>query len=121
MYTAIVLDKDSRNRLLQMFSHLPQEWELICHHMTINMGPSSKGPASGRVGEEINFIAKEIAEDDKVIAIGLQNDLPTINKKPHVTIAVNRSAGGKPVMSNNLTNWQQLPTPIYLSGTIEEV
>ena len=121
MYTAIVLDKDSRTRLMEMFSHLPKEWELICHHMTINMGSADKGPAKDKVGQEINFIAKEIAQDDKVIAIGLQNDLPTINKKPHITIAVNRGNGGKPVMSNYLSNWQPLSTPIYLSGIIQEV
>jgi hypothetical protein len=43
------------------------------------------------------------------------------NPKPHITIAVNRQGGGKPMMSNKLTNWTKLRIPLSLSGKVTEV
>lgn len=35
MYTALVLDKESKKRLINRFIHLiPKEWEIVAHHMT---------------------------------------------------------------------------------------
>lgn len=42
------------------------------------------------------------------------------NKIPHITIAVNVAGGGKPVMSNNITDWQPM-NPVSLKGTVSEV
>jgi len=116
MYSAVNLDKESRMRLLNMFSNLPSEWELICHHMTIALGNPSP-EIEARLGEEVHLIADTFAQDDKVIAIGVKTDIPSKNKIKHITIAVNRLAGGKPVLSNSLTDWHPM-TPIYLSGQI---
>lgn len=117
MYSAVNLDKESRMRLLGIFSKLPSEWELICHHMTIDLGKPSPD-IEARIGEEVHLIADKIAQDDKNIAIEVKTDVPSRNKIKHITIAVNRSAGGKPALSNMLTDWKAMPT-IYLSGRIE--
>ena len=53
MYTAIVLDDRSKSELIHTFGNLPSGWELICHHMTINLGSASKGPAESYLGQEV--------------------------------------------------------------------
>lgn len=123
MYTALVLDKDSRKRLINRFIHLiPKEWSIIAHHMTINMGPIRKGPADPTLlGQSAELTVVSVAADDLVMAVGVKSDVPSKNDRPHITLAVNRAAGGKPVMSNKLENWESLADPFDLFGTIQEV
>ena len=58
-------------------------------------------------------------EDGNVVAVKV--DGISDNKTPHITIGVNRSAGAKPVQSNNITKWDILRTPIALLGQVEEL
>jgi hypothetical protein len=124
MYTALVLTPASQKELLNHFSGLiPPTWQKICHHMTINMGNAGSGPLQAsqfNIGENAELTVITVAGDEKVIAVGVETNVPTANKVKHITLAVNRQDGGKPFHSNNLTNWQ--PTsPIKLQGVIEEV
>jgi hypothetical protein len=124
-YTAIVLTDESHRLLLNKFKEaIPSSWEMIAHHVTLHMGSPDR--------EEVIMILQDnsyefdvigVAKDDKVIAarVALPASMKSSNKIPHVTIAVNRKAGGKPVMSNNLSNWIMLPNPFKISGTLEEV
>lgn len=123
MYTALVLDKESKERLVRRFAHLiPANWDIIAHHMTINMGPISKGPADpSLLGQTAELTVVAVAADDKVMAVEVTSDVPSKNAKKHITLAVNREGGGKPVMSNNLSNWEALPEQLDLYGTIGEV
>jgi hypothetical protein len=63
---------------------------------------------------------------DMAVAVGVEgypafeNDGITPKRKPHVTIAVNTEAGGKPVMSNDITNWIKLDSYINVSGVVTE-
>jgi hypothetical protein len=45
---------------------------------------------------------------------------PSKNEIPHITIAVNEAEGGKPVMSNNITNWFGYGGDLNLSGKVVE-
>ena len=50
-YTAIVLDPESSQILLDKFRDLiPEGWKKYAHHMTINMKTASDGPANGLLG-----------------------------------------------------------------------
>lgn len=123
MYTALVLDKQSKKKLLEKLTgRVPSDWEVIAHHMTINMGPITKGPANpdllGTLGK---LSVVSLASDEKVMAVGVRSDVPSKNDKPHVTIAVNRAAGGKPFLSNKLTEWEPLMEPFELTGVIQQV
>ena len=60
------------------------------------------------------------ASDEKVIAVRVTGYF-TKNKIPHITLAVNRKGGGKPVMSNELKNWQPVLKPFTVKGTIREL
>jgi hypothetical protein len=55
------------------------------------------------------------------MAVGVQTEVPSVNSKKHITIAVNRKAGGKPFMANKLVVWKPVPKEIHLSGVVEEV
>jgi hypothetical protein len=117
-YTAVVLDNNSRMALYQ-YAPSGKEWSKIAHHMTINMGPAAVGPAAAMVGQAAVLVGRAIAYDDKVVAVQVETTVPSTNSIKHVTIAVNRSNGGKPFMSNHLVNWHPID-PITLKGVIAE-
>jgi hypothetical protein len=117
-WSAVVLDENSRNRLIAEYkSQIPQGWEIIAHHMTINF----RG-LSDEEGKLVNLKVIEVGLDDKALAVKVVGyDKPTNNAFPHVTIAINRSGGAKPKDSNDIKNWTKVPNGITLSGTIENL
>lgn len=118
-YSAVVLDDKSRAKLLKVFGELvPEGWETIAHHMTITMGGLPEHLKKFN-GTTVRLTVDSVGYDDKVIALGVTG-FESKNKQPHITLAVNRSNGGKPVMSNNLTNWTKIPR-INITGRITEV
>lgn len=119
MYVALVLDKESAQILQNEFKDLfPEDWSVICHHMTINMGDEKKSPAAHMIGQEHELQAISFAKDDKVCAVGVQTEVPSTNERKHVTIAVNNKDGGKPYFSNKLETWVPLEKVILLKGKI---
>lgn len=118
-YSAVVLDEMSRNTLIsEMKKFIPEEWKVIAHHMTINLGPLKK---KENLGKEVEIIADSWAKDQNAIAVtvrGYERDMPG---NPHITIAINEPAGAKAKDSNNLSGWQPLSSPISLRGRVEEV
>jgi hypothetical protein len=123
-YSAVVLDNNSRNMLIKVFkSMIPEEYEIIAHHMTIKMGAleaGSKAKEDMNNGTTIILNVKDYAINDKVMAVGVDG-YESNNIKPHITLAVNKKAGGKPVMSNKLTDWKELIFPLALTGKVTEV
>lgn len=119
-YSAVVLDDKSRTTLLNhLQSNIPQDWEIIAHHMTINMGELDS-QYEKYLGMKVNLKVTHIGFSDLVMAVGVQG-FGTVNKVPHITIAVNRKEGGKPFMSNKITNWKPVQFAIELTGVVEEV
>ena len=122
-YTAVELDDNSHQALAKL---APQGWKAFAHHMTII--PPTLQQSEPRynypkypLGSEVPLKAVAIAQNDKVIAVKIESDIPTKNKIPHVTIATN--AGGKPMDSNNFgeSDFKPLDKPISLSGVIKEI
>jgi len=138
-YVAIVLDEISHNKLVkwagETFSTLKaningNNWEVICHHMTIKMGDKLPEQISQYLGDEVTLEAFKYGFDEKVIAVkvmpansndgGIHILDDRLIKLPHVTVAVNRANGGKPVMSGLLTNWKSME-PLKLKGIVKIV
>ncbi len=141
-YTGIVLDQASRKLLLDNLSaqgiQIDPSWEVIAHHCTVNLGSFKDGPAFtpstfktflGKItgfpkiqwlGRKVPMIVNSIAKNDLVMAVGVTTNVPSTNETKHITIAVNRAAGGKPYMSNLLTSWKNI-VPFTINGTLEEV
>ena len=123
-YSAVVLDDESHAKLVQVFAPMiPEGWETIAHHMTINMGALDAGSDAKQDMEndvEVKLNVVDYAMDNLVMAVGVEG-YPSSNAKPHVTIAVNRAEGGKPYLSNKLNDWKPLSFPLQLTGKVTEV
>jgi tRNA nucleotidyltransferase/poly(A) polymerase len=117
-YSGVVLNEKSRELLKTYIPH-PEGWEFITHHMTINMGPL-KEEYKPLLGQSFDLLVTHIGQTDKVIAVKVESEIKTQNKTPHITIAVNRVEGGKPVMSNDITEWVPI-YPFEVEGKIEEI
>jgi hypothetical protein len=119
-YTAIVLDEKSREKLMGIVEP-PESWDILCHHMTINLG-EAKPEFARMVGKQVSIVIESAAIDFGigVMAVGVNTDIPSKNDVKHITVAVNRSIGAKPKDSNKLTSWVPM-TPMVLSGKITEV
>lgn len=126
-YSAVVLDNASRLRLLKRFiDSIPNDYEVIAHHMTINMGVI-KSEYEKYLGLNVNLYINEIGIGDLVIAVGVESamignvEIKSNNDKQHITLAVNRSDGGKPYMSNKIVDWNSLGVGMKLVGKLTEV
>jgi predicted kinase len=119
MFASLVLDDTSRSKLLNEVSkYIPEGWKVIAHHMTINFGKGLPIQLKSDLGKQKTIRATEIGISEMAIAVkvdGYYSD----NTTPHVTIAINPN-GGKPIMSNDITNWQPLENKIVLNGVVTE-
>lgn len=119
-YSAVVIDDRSKYRLIQKFKNvIPEGWKIIADHMTINLGEIDSDYMK-YLGMTIRLSINDIAMDDKVIALGVTG-FHSENSKPHITLAINETEGGKPMMSKDLTNWEKLRRPFFITGRISEV
>ena len=129
-YSGVVLDNDSRQRLLNSVD-IPKGWEPIAHHMTITLGPllhpkgkhdfsKNYGP-----GDEVALKVTHVGLDDRAMAVKVEAP-HEISKKiafPHITIAVNREGGGKPFHSNKIPvdNFKPIKGDLVVKGIVTEV
>jgi predicted kinase len=118
LYSAVVLDRASHNKLVT--THLPiaipKDWIIYARHMTIIFG---KGlPVKEDLGKQVTLRVTHVGISDMAMAVRVEG-FPTTNDIPHVTLAVNPE-GGKPVMSNQITKWQDVK-PFYITGIVSEI
>jgi hypothetical protein len=117
LYSAVVLEKASQNVLFHNLEHMiPKGWIKFGHHMTITMGPLKD---KSLLGTEQMLVVNKVGISDMAMAVMVQSDIETKNEISHVTVAINPD-GGKPVMSNNITNWQDVRMFILL-GQVTEI
>ena len=118
MYTALVLDEPSKQKLLAAMDPqvLAEYDEVIAHHMTINMG-SCQMPTE--LGKPYALQVVGIGRDEKVLAAQVESECASNNSIKHITVAVNRAKGGKPFMSNKIATWEPWSGPA-LKGVVEE-
>lgn len=118
-YTAIVLDPECQAAIKSCVS-IPEGWAYRAHHMTLHMGPHDPDN-DPPIGERFGLLVTDLGGDsaDMAIAFRVKTQAKTVNRNPHITIAVNEAAGGKPWMSNNIENWA--PTVAFtVTGTVQE-
>ena len=117
-FAFVELDTKSISRLLIRFNHLiPSGWSIHAHHMTVSFGKGLSPEQRADIGKSVDLKGIAIGISDKAIAIKVEG-YPTTNDIPHITLGV--SPDGKPVMSNNIINWEPLESHIGLSGIVGE-
>ena len=118
LYSCVLLDKASYNKLLQPENYnyidIPDGWRIYAHHMTITLGPLKD---KSDIGKTVMLRAIKVGLSDKAMAIQVEG-YPTKNAIPHVTLAV--GPDGKPKDSNDITKWQDIK-PFNLSGVVTEI
>lgn len=143
MYTAVVLDFESRTALLKEFEKFQLEQSgfqtknaqghPLTHHVTLNMGKiDEKLNSKDLIGETVEFKVVSFGCNNQVAAFAVEHQhgkfgfpsVQTSNKSPHITAAINIANGGKPFKSNELfeqnnTNWAKLE--LTVKGTVQEV
>jgi hypothetical protein len=117
LYSAVVLDEGSRNSLLsRVEDEIPNDWKIIAHHMTIIFGKPV--PNQEDLGKEVILKVTELGISDMAMAVKVEG-YPSKNNIPHITLAINPD-GGKPVLSNDITNWKKLK-PFNIKGKVTEI
>jgi hypothetical protein len=117
-YSAVVLDKQSRDAILNHLS-IPNGWKTICHHMTIKLGELPDN-LKNRIGEKVTLRINKLGESDKALAVGVDTEL-SMNAIPHITVAINIANGAKPKDSNDIKDWKDLSESFNVTGKIEEI
>lgn len=132
MYSAVVLDEKSQLKLQSWAEknikvnhiRLPilvrdNGWKMICHHMTVKF-PGTPEYLKRYLNTNQSLDVTHVGVSDKVVAVRVVG-FPSDNKIPHITVAVNVREGGKPVMSNQITDWTPVSDKLTLKGTFEEL
>lgn len=131
MYSAVVLDEKSQLKLEKLAEDIKVNgirvpilvrdngWKMYNHHMTVNMG-ELPNYLKQYIGTKQKLEATHIGVSPMAVAVRVSG-FESKNKIPHVTVAVNISGGGKPVMSNDIKDWRPLETTIKLVGEVKEL
>ena len=117
LYSAVVLDEQSHNDLLNNFKNvIPEDWKTFAHHMTIAFGKGVDNPEE--LGTTVRLKVVELGVSDMAIAVMVEG-YASKNAIPHITLAINPN-GGKPVMSNQITDWKPIKS-FEISGTVTNI
>ena len=125
-YKAVVIDTPSHDIIVDIVDTnfgITEGVEVIGHHMTITMGTDSKGKFPGYVtGAELQLQVVAVGRNETNTAVKIAPPFPTKNCKKscaHITVTVDREAGGKPAHSNKITEWKELDKPVVIKGIVE--
>jgi hypothetical protein len=117
LYSCVLLEEASKNVVLHNLGrYIPEGWKVFAHHMTINLGPLKDKEL---LGTEHMLTVTHVGLSDMAMAVKVKTDIKTKNAFTHVTVAINPD-GGKPVMSNEITKWQDV-RPFILLGKVTEI
>ena len=72
------------------------------------------------LGKKVTLTVTHLGKSDLAIAVKV-NGYTSTNDTPHITLAVNVNAGGKPFNSNQITNWVKLPREISITGIVTDI
>lgn len=120
IYYGVFIDDESKGKLS---SFIPDDaYKVFCDHMTIafktQFTEEIVSYCEEMLGEEVELTATHIGMTEDVIAVAVETECESLNNTKHITLCT-LSPKGRPVQSNNITDWQPLPAPITLHGTVK--
>lgn len=121
LYSAVVLDEDSRDKLLTLvrsYVEVPENWAKLAHHMTIIFKEGLPPELKNDLNKNVTLTVKTIGISDDAIAVGVEG-YPTTKDTPHITLAI--PPNGKPGDSNNIEDWKDIKDTILLQGKVSEI
>ena len=121
LYSAVVLDEDSRDKvlaLMRLWVDVPEDWKRLAHHMTIVFKEGLPEELRDDLNEDVTLTVTSIGVSDDAIALGVEG-YPSNNPIPHITLAI--PPDGKPVNSNEIEDWREVEDEILLNGKVSEI
>ena len=116
LYSCVLLDGQSKGTLLDKVGiWIPKDWTVVTHHMTICLGEMKD---KSDLGKEVVLTVTKLGLSDMALAVQVEG-FASKNNIPHITIAINPD-GGKPVMSNEITKWQDMKS-FMIKGVVTEI
>ena len=129
LYIGVKLDLSSKHTLMNIGEWFVKEklgwsnYKMFCDHMTIAFRTAITDEIwqwfQDNKGMEDELTVFSFGFSDKACAVEVICHSPSQNQHKHITIATNLDNGGKPVDSNNITNWASI-NEFRLKGTISE-
>ena len=130
-YFGLFLDTDTKNRLMDILTDnidyniaLGVADKIFIDHCTLLHVSQLHGNSEiynylkGYVGEKFQIVINGVGISDKAMAFRVdKKSVICVNDIPHITIATFR--GGKPVDSNEITNWKDIE-PIIITVKLEK-
>ena len=131
-YFGLFLDEETKKGLLDVFNTYLEDNSVECsldkiyidhctllHVSQLHDNQVFYDYLNARVGEKFSIIIHGIGISDKAAAFKIVDySVVCANKIPHITIATFN--GGKPVNSNNITEWKDIE-PIVIETTLKKV
>lgn len=135
-YYGLFIDKDNHDKLIDVLvnSHwigtFNNSEKKYLDHCTLLHNSQKLLPQASYLIKLLNSKIKDKEIEITIDAVGisnkamafrviLPNDVHSINKTPHVTICTFN--GGKPVESNNITDWYSLEEPVKIKTTLKKI
>lgn len=118
-YAAGFLSEEDKKKILTHFSNdIPEDWKVICHHMTINLGRLQEKDKH-LLGKECKSTITHLGidKDIGIMALKVETDIPSKNVNKHITLALKE--GVKPFRSNDITEWNKVE-PLEISLKVGE-
>ena len=130
-YFGLFLDTDTKNRLMDILTDnidysiaLNVADKIFIDHCTLLHVSQLHGNSEiynylkGYVGEKFQIVINGVGISDKAMAFRVdEKSVVCVNDIPHITIATFR--GGKPVDSNEITNWKDIE-PVIITVKLEK-
>lgn len=130
-YFGLFLDTDTKNRLMDILTDnidyntaLNVADKIFIDHCTLLHVSQLHGNSeiynylNNRLEEKVQIVINGIGLSDKAMAFRVdEHSVVCVNDIPHITIATFR--GGKPVDSNEITNWKDIE-PIIVTVKLEK-
>lgn len=135
-YYGLFIDKDNHDKLIDVLvnSHwigtFNNSEKKYLDHCTLLHNSQKSLPQASYLIKLLNSKIKDKEIEITIDAVGISNkamafrvilpkDVHSINKTPHVTICTFN--GGKPVESNNITDWYSLEEPVKIKTTLKKI
>ena len=117
IYFGVFISEQSKklnmNALHRAGVTIPEGWKMYNHHMTIAFNNRTEKAQSlfnhyqEDFGKTVGLTINGIGVSDDAIAVRVEFEHPSANEITHITIAT--PPDGKPVNSNNITEWIDIP------------
>jgi hypothetical protein len=75
--------------------------------------------AGHMIGQRIEIRVIRFGKSETVGAVEIECEMPSKNARKHITLWCDREKGGKPVQSNDITEWTEIE-PFIVYGTVQE-